>query len=192
MRLVREKSVLLIVDLQAGLLPVLEDGEQAVREASWLGGVAGALGVPVWLTEQSPMKLGGTDAGLLAALEGPRRWEKTHFDAHAQARFAAALEDGGRRQVVLCGAEAHVCVLQTGLGLREAGYDVFWLAEATVSRRRAEAGLARRRIERAGGWTVSADMAAYEWLERGDDADFQDLHRRFLKPRSPRPLRFFD
>lgn len=94
--------------------------------------------------------------------------------------------------MVLCGAEAHVCVLQTGLGLRAAGYEVFWLAEATVSRRREEASLARRRIERAGAWTVSADMAAYEWLERCDDARFRDVHRRFLKPRSPRPLRFFD
>ncbi|GEK73600.1 MULTISPECIES: isochorismatase family protein [Halomonas] len=192
MRLVREKSLLLIVDLQAGLLPVLDGGEQAVGEASWLGGVASALEVPVWLTEQYPAGLGGSEPRLREALEGALYWEKSRFDAHAEPDFAKALAQSGRHQVVLCGAEAHVCVLQTGLGLREAGYEVFWLAEATVSRRREEASLARRRIERAGAWAVSADMAAYEWLERCDDARFGDVHRRFLKPRSPRPLRFFD
>ncbi len=192
MRLVREKSLLLIVDLQAGLLPVLDGGGQAVREAGWLGGVAAALDVPVWLTEQYPTGLGGSDPRLVEALDGSRRWEKTRFDAHAEPVFAAALAESGRRQLVLCGAEAHVCVLQTGLGLLEAGYEVFWLVEATVSRRREEASLARRRLERAGAWTVSADMVAYEWLESCDDARFRDVHRRFLKPRSPRPLRFFD
>ncbi|MBB3142712.1 isochorismatase family protein [Halomonas organivorans] len=192
MRLKREQSLLLIVDLQVGLIPVLEGGEQAVVEARWLGGVAGVLDVPVWLTEQYPAGLGGNDPRLRESLEGARFWDKTRFDAHAEPGFAATLSASGRRQIVLCGAEAHICVLQTGLGLREAGYEVFWLAEAAVSRRSEEASLARRRIERAGGWTVSADMVAYEWLERCDDARFKDVHRRFLKPRSPRSLRFFD
>lgn len=192
MRLVREQSLLLIVDLQAELMPVLDGGEQAVREASWLGGVAEALDVPVWLTEQYPAGLGGSDTRLLEAFQGARYWEKNRFDAHAEPAFAAALAAMGKSQVVLCGAEAHVCVLQTGLGLREAGYEVFWLAEATVSRRQEEAALARRRLERAGGWAISADMAAYEWLEGCDDARFRDVHRRFLKPRSPRSLRFFE
>ncbi|MCK2185405.1 isochorismatase family protein [Halomonas getboli] len=190
MRLVREQSLLLIVDLQAGLLPVLDGGEQAVREANWLGGVAEALDVPVWLTEQYPAGLGRSDPRL--SFDSARCWEKTRFDAYGDPAFAAALAESGRDQVVLCGAEAHVCVLQTGFGLRKAGYEVFWLAEAAVSRRREEASLARRRIERAGAWTVSADMAAYEWLERCDDARFRDVHRRFLKPRSPQSLRFFD
>ncbi|ATJ84294.1 isochorismatase family protein [Halomonas beimenensis] len=191
MRLRRENSLLLIVDLQERLLPVIDGGDQAVAEAAWLGGVAQALEVPLWLTEQYPAGLGGSDPRLL---EGPGEhqcWQKVHFDAHAEPAFAEALAGSGRHQVVLCGAEAHICVLQTGLGLLEAGYEVAWLTEATVSRRAAEAELARRRLERAGAWAVSADMVAYEWLERCDDARFEDVHRRFLRQRSARPLRFY-
>lgn len=190
MRMHRDTSLLLIVDLQVGLLPVLATGEQAVEEASWMGGVAEALGVPVWLTEQYPEGLGESAPSLLASLENPRVWRKTHFNAHAEPDFADALADIGRRQIVLCGAEAHICVLQTGLALLEAGYRVAWLTEAASSRRPAEASLARQRMEKAGAQAVSADMVAYEWLERCDDARFKDIHRRFLKERASRPLCF--
>ncbi|SHK83166.1 isochorismatase family protein [Halomonas caseinilytica] len=190
MRMQRDTSLLLIVDLQVGLMPVLEAGEQAVEEASWMGGVAEALGVPVWLTEQYPEGLGESVPSLVSSLARPRTWRKTHFDAHTESGFARALADTGRRQIVLCGAEAHICVLQTGLSLLAAGYHVAWLTEAMSSRRLEEATLARRRIERAGAQAVSADMVAYEWLERCDDARFKDIHRRFLKERASRPLRF--
>lgn len=191
MRLKRESSLLLIVDLQAGLLPVIDGGGQAVAEAAWLGGVAEVLGVPVWLTEQYPEGLSGSAPYLLEALPSHRLWQKMHFNAHAEADFATALAESGRRQIVLCGSEAHICVMQTGLGLLAAGYEVYWLSEACVSRRAEEASLARERMSRAGAIPVSADMVAYEWLERCGDERFRQIHKDFLKPRSARPLRFF-
>lgn len=190
MRLSREKSLMLIVDLQAGLLPVIENGNQAVAEAAWLGGLAETLEVPVWLTEQYPQGLGRSEPRLLEALPDHRLWQKVHFGAHDEPDFAAALTKSGRRQVILCGAEAHICVMQTGLGLLEAGYEVYWLVEATASRRPAEARLARERMMQAGAVPVSADMVAYEWLNRCDDERFKDAHRRFLKQRSARLLVF--
>lgn len=191
MRLKSEESLLLIVDLQASLLPVIDGGDQAVAEAAWLGGIADALTIPVWLTEQYPQGLGASEPRLLEALPNHRLWQKVHFDAHAEPDFSGALENSGKRQIVLCGSEAHICVMQTGLGLLEAGYEVFWLCEASVSRRAQEARLARERMASAGAIAVSADMVAYEWLARCDDERFRQIHKRFLKPRSPRPLRFF-
>nr|WP_298249970.1 isochorismatase family protein [uncultured Halomonas sp.] len=190
MRLKREESLLLIVDLQAGLLPVVANADQAVNEATWLGGLAESIGVPVWVTEQYPDGLGGSEPRLLEALPSHRLWQKLTFDACANREFMTALEQSGKRQVVLCGSEAHICVLQTGLGLREAGLEVYWLSEACVSRRAAEARLARERMVQAGAVAVSADMVAYEWLQRCDDERFKQAHRDFLKRRSARPLVF--
>lgn len=190
MRLTREKSLMLIVDLQAGLLPVIENGGQAVAEAAWLGGLAETLEVPVWVTEQYPEGLGGSEPRLLEALPGHRLWQKVHFGAHDEPAFAEALAASGRNQVVLCGTEAHICVMQTGLGLLEAGYEVYWLVEATASRRIAEARLARERMVGAGAVAVTADMVAYEWLHRCDGARFKQAHRDFLKGRSARQLAF--
>lgn len=190
MRLKREDSLLLIVDLQAGLLPVIEYADQAVNEAVWLGGLAETIGVPTWVTEQYPDGLGGSEPRLLEALPSHRLWQKLTFDACATPEFMAALEQSGKRQVVLCGSEAHICVMQTGLGLLEAGLEVYWLSEACVSRRSAEARLARERMVQAGAVAVSADMVAYEWLQRCDDERFKQAHRDFLKGRSARPLVF--
>ncbi|SDM12897.1 Isochorismatase family protein [Franzmannia pantelleriensis] len=190
MRMVLEDSLVMVVDLQARLLPVIEGGEQAVTEAVWLGRLATELEVPVWLTEQYPEGLGHSDPRLLEALPDACCWQKSHFGALDEVPLAEALAASGRRQIVLCGTEAHICVLQTALGLREAGYAVFWLDEATVSRRRDEARLARQRAVQAGAVVVSADMVAYEWLGRCDDERFKGIHRRFLRERASRPLSF--
>lgn len=191
MRLNKDTSLLLMVDFQEQLLPVIDGGEQAAIEATWLAGVAELLEVPVWLTEQAPAKLGGTALSILEALAAYRRWEKQHFNAMEETLFRQALKETTRTQIVLCGTEAHICVLQSALGLLEAGYAVYWLSEATASRRRQEAGLARERACQNGAVAVSADMVAYEWLHRCDTPQFKEAHQRFLKPRSARLVDFY-
>lgn len=191
MRLHHQQSLLLVVDFQAGLLPVIEGGEAALEEAGWLAGVAEALQVPVWLTEQYPERLGGTAPSLLSTLGEHKVWQKLHFSVMEEPEFVDALQAQGARQIVICGTEAHICVLQSALGLLEAGYEVFWLSEATASRRKDEARLARERACANGAVVVTADMVAYEWLHRCDTATFKEVHQRFLKPRSPREVTFF-
>ena len=191
MRLDQTQSVLLMIDFQAGLLPVIEGGEAAIKEAEWLAGIANTLQVPVWLTEQYPERLGGTAPTLLAGLGEHEVWQKLHFSSAEEPAFKKALAALGRQQVVICGTEAHICVLQCALGLLEAGYDVFWLSEATASRRPEEARLARERACANGAVAVTADMVAYEWLYRCDTATFKDVHRRFLKPRAAQKVRLF-
>nr|WP_284041502.1 isochorismatase family protein [Halomonas olivaria] len=180
-----------MVDFQAGLLPVIHGGQQAVEEAAWLAGVAEALSIPVWLTEQYPEKLGATEPALFNALGRHHVWQKHHFSIMEESAFVRALKALALRQIVICGTEAHICVLQSALGLLEAGYNVFWLSEATASRRQAEARLARERACMHGAVSVTADMVAYEWLHRCDTPMFKEVHQRFLKPRSTRSVSFF-
>ena len=191
MRLDHTQSVLLMIDFQAGLLPVIEGGEAAIKEAAWLAGIASALQVPVWLTEQYPGRLGGTAPTLLEDLGAYTVWRKRHFSATEEEPFSQALSALERKQVVVCGTEAHICVLQSALGLLEAGYEVFWLSEATASRRAEEARLARQRACANGAVAVTADMVAYEWLYRCDTATFKEVHQRFLKPRSAQAVTFY-
>lgn len=190
MRILRDKSLLMIVDLQDKLLPVIDGGAQVIAEAAWLGSLALDLEVPVWFTEQYPEGLGHTHRQLRDALPGAKYWSKASFGAHDEPTLARGLKESGCQQIILCGAEAHICVMQTALGLLSAGYEVYWLVEAIASRRYQEAKLAQKRITAAGAVPVSADMVAYEWLQRCDTAQFKRAHRKFLKARSARPLRF--
>ena len=127
--------------------------------------------------EHYPQGLGVTVEPLQApmAAAGATVIEKIHFGATREPGFLERLRGFGRSQIVLTGMEAHICVLQTGLGLLEAGFALAVVADASASRTRAnrEAGLAR--LARHGAEIVTTEMVIYEWLERAGTADFRAL-----------------
>src|SRR5690606_15049686 len=104
-------SMLLIVDMQEKLLPAVEDADGLVLRASRLAQAARLMGVPVWATEHWPEKIGATHAEIRPHID--HCVSKTHFDGCREPGFTDALPRG-RGRVLLMGAEAHVCVLQTG------------------------------------------------------------------------------
>jgi nicotinamidase-related amidase len=180
MLLARDTSALLIVDLQERLLPHIHDAQRVVEHATWLLGVARRLGVPVIASEQYPTGLGTTTAGLRALLEPSEVVEKVHFSCVAEGCLQPRPE-WERQQFVLCGTEAHVCVLQTALGLMQAGKDVFVVAEAVSSRSTADREQAIARLRQCGAQIVSREMVAFEWLGRAATDEFRDVSRRFLR-----------
>lgn len=192
MQMQRTRSLLLLVDFQQRLIPSIRNAESAVEEAAWLAGVASHLQVPVAITEQQPDKIGSTDPRILDAVDADtaKPWAKVHFGAHKEPAIDAALRQSGRTQIIVCGTEAHICVLQTAMGLMAAGYQVFWVSDATASRRHEDAVLARQRFCALGGTAVTADMVAYEWLGRCDTPAFRTLHQNYLKPRATRHVLF--
>ena len=151
-------SLLLVVDVQARLAPAIDEGAAAVENNRRLLQAAPRLQVPVLVTEHYPQGLGATVEPLQApmAAAGATVIEKIHFGATREPGFLERLRGFGRRQIVLTGMEAHICVLQTGLGLLEAGFALAVVADASSSRTRAnrEAGLAR--LARAGAGATGA------------------------------------
>ena len=176
----RARSALLIVDLQGRLLPAIHEGEEVVSQAVWLAAVAARLGVPTVISEQYPQGLGHTDARVLEAAPGAQVVEKIHFSCAAGDCLAgSAIETSS--QVVVCGTEAHVCVLQTVLGLRAQGRAVFLVAEACGTRRPADKALALARMAGVGVHIVSREMVAFEWLGRAATEEFRDISKRFIR-----------
>ncbi len=165
----RQASTLVAIDLQARMMGAIDGAGAVVAEAKRLIAVAGLLGVPVVFTEQNPAGLGATlpELGAQAALS------KMHFDACAAPGFLRALDPS--HTAVLMGCEAHVCVLQTGLGLLANERRVAVVADATGSRRAANKALALDRLARAGAQIVSAEMVIFEWLKSADHPRFRDV-----------------
>lgn len=166
----RATSQLLVVDLQERLMPVIADGSAVVATARRLVEAARLLGVPVAFTEQNPRGLGGTVAGLSTA--GATVFEKATFDATRQPGFAEILASD-RPEVVVCGCEAHVCVLQTVLGLLSAGRRVRVVADAVGSRAPANRAAALERMARQGAEIMTFEMVAFEWLGSAEDPAFK-------------------
>ena len=176
----RDKSVLLVIDVQERLAPAIHDGERVAANCAWLAGVAQRVGVPVVVTEHFPDKIGATLAAVKAATADAHYVSKEAFSAQDDGCLAATpVQD--RRQVVVCGTEAHVCVQQTALELRWAGKEVFVVADASGSRDPANRELAFERMRNHGIEIVSREMVAFEWLQRGGTELFRDVNRDFIR-----------
>ncbi|MCG2576923.1 isochorismatase family protein [Dechloromonas sp. XY25] len=180
MRIQASESLLLVVDLQSGLLPAIDGGEAVLSQATWLVDVARTIGIPMLVTEHCPQRIGLTDSALRARFLAECIVEKTHFSAVTEGALLKAAP-AGRRQWVVAGTEAHVCVQQTVLDLLASGHSVFVVDEAVGSRRARDKELALGRMQQNGAEIVSREMVAFEWLESANNPAFRDVLRRFIR-----------
>jgi nicotinamidase-related amidase len=172
--LTAERAVLVLIDLQERLMPVIHDSETVLARAVRLAEAARLLDVPVYATEQFPAGLGATVPALAAY---PRAVvAKTTFSAVDAPGFSDLLPDGVSELVVV-GCEAHVCVLQTVLGLRAAGHRVVVVADAIGSRDPVDRAAAIDRARQHGAEIVTSEMVLFEWLGDSRHPKFRDVHK---------------
>ena len=175
-----DHSMLLLIDLQERLAPAIRDIDAVLRHNLWLVAVAQRLAVPAAATVQYPAGLGPMVPTLTARIQAEDIVEKIHFSAVADGCLEA-LAGFSRRQVVLTGTEAHVCVLQTALDLLAIGKEVFVVAEAVGSRRPEDRELALERLRQEGCRIVSREMVAFEWLHKAGSDIFREISREYLR-----------
>ena len=175
-----KSSALLVVDVQGKLVPAIAGWQPLLDHVVWLIRVARRMGIPVLACEQYPQGLGPTHPLIAAELPPGCVAGKLHFSAVAGGchGFAAA---GSHPQLVVCGMETHVCVLQTVMELLAGGRQVFVVEEAVGSRRDSDKTLALERMRDAGASIVSREMVAFEWLRKADSDLFRDISRNFLR-----------
>lgn len=176
----RDASVLVVVDVQERLAPVIHGREGLLARVELLVAAAGLLGVPVLVSEQYPQGLGRTVEAVRRALPaGTIPVEKTEFSCAPVPEFAARLAALGRTQVVLAGMETHVCVAQTALDLRSRDGGSVWVAaDATGSRRPEDARIALERLRAAGVGITTAEAVVFEWLRRAGTPEFKAMQAR--------------
>jgi nicotinamidase-related amidase len=183
----RDRSVVVVIDLQGRLAQAVHEAAAVIEATRRLLQIAGLFEVPVILTEQYPEGLGPTEESIRAAfdaLPGPKRKvAKTRFSCCGDEGFEAALDDllagteEDRRQVVVAGIEAHVCVMQTALELRSRGSQVHLCGECVSGRGRAYRRWALERMQQAGAILTNHESAAFEWARNKDHPRFRDLNR---------------
>ena len=167
-------STLLIVDMQERLQSVIAQGAESAAAAYKLAQGARLLDVPVVATEHSSAALGGTIAPLRDTVQSV--FQKRHFSAAREPGFEAWLPPA-RRTILVAGWEAHICVLQSIVGLLELGYHTVFVADAAGSRRPADHYAGLRRIRASGATVITTEMALFEWMENCDHPRFRDVLR---------------
>lgn len=177
-RLLDRASVALVVlDLQAKLVPAMCEPEHVTRNAQILLRLAEVLKLPVILTAQYTKGLGNILPEITHRAPRTPPFEKTSFGCFGEPAFLEHLRSRApaARSLLVAGVESHICVTQTVLGALEAGYLVHVAADAVSSRTRENWQIGLNRMERAGGVISSTEMIVYELLGRSGTPEFKAM-----------------
>lgn len=169
-------SILIVIDMQGNLAAAMHDREALYANVARLIQAAELLGMPLILTEQVPDKIGDTIAevrGVLPAACAPVI--KESFSCWGCQAFRDQLEAAGRREVILCGIETHVCVSQTALDLLASDYHVGCVADATSARAADNKHYALNRLQTAGAQIVTTEMLVTELLKTSAHPRFKEI-----------------
>ena len=180
MRLGRDTTVLVVIDVQQKLMPVIHGADAVLRNVERLVRGAHVLGVPALLTEQYVKGLGATVEPVRAAFEetiGYRPIEKDCFSAQRCDAFSAQLAALERKQVVVAGVETHVCVYQSVVDLLAAGLDVTVVADAVSSRAAENKQIALQRLAAEGAKLSSTEMVMFELCVVSGTDEFRAISR---------------
>ncbi len=184
-------SQLVLIDLQAKLLPAIFEGSAVLQNALRLAKAAQMMRVPVTVTEQYPEGLGATvlelaefakqplvkvefsavDAGLMELLQEIGT-PKISPNAKSVPKHLQKAPENTRTDIIIAGCEAHVCVLQTVMGLLE-DFDVYVVTDACSSRTERNRDAAYDRLAAEGASLVTTEMVLFEWLRGSDHAQFK-------------------
>ncbi len=169
-------SVLLVIDIQEKFLPVIAEPKRLVFKSKTLIQAAALLDFPIVVTEQYPKGLGPTVKELLDVLpEGAARLEKTSFGCLGDPKIANRLKSIGRKQVIVCGIESHVCVNQTVHQLIDAGYEAHLVSDAVSSRSRENRDLGIRKMEQAGAVPACVESVLFELMDDAKHPEFKTI-----------------
>ncbi len=172
-----DKCALVVVDIQEKLLPPIFNKEQLVKNSSLLIRLAKILNIPVMVTTQYAKGLGNTVPEIAALAADVPPIDKLEFSCFGKDTFCSAVKSlpGHRNTMLLCGMEAHICVMQTALGALEQGYLVHVASDAIGSRAEWNWRVGIERMRDAGCVISSTEMMMYELLRQSGTPAFKEL-----------------
>lgn len=174
----RADSVLVVVDVQEGYRDRTFEHGRMVRAVRSLIEAAKIVGVPILATEQYPRGLGHTQSEVAATFPpGQEIFEKLSMSCCRQPRFAERLQACGRRQVVVCGIEAHACINQTVHDLLAAGFQVHLANDAISARSEADFRIGWEKMIGSGAVPATVEMICLEWVRTAEAPEFKAIHR---------------
>lgn len=177
------QSSLMVIDIQQRLLPAVTEPKHTLSNAIDLVSVANLLEIPVVYSEQYPKGLGPTEPSLMACFtDHTQRIEKSSFSCLGDPLGERQIEDAlTQRQIIVCGMETHVCVLQTVIELLERHFEVFVVLDAVSSRRELDKKTAIARMRQCGAHIITKEMCLFEWLKTANHEHFKTISKTYIR-----------
>lgn len=167
-------SLVLVIDIQEKLTKMLGESDVS-KNAQIVTKAASILNIPTIITEQYPKGLGETLEAIKDASSNAKYFEKTSFSALKSEEILSEIKNSGKKQVVLFGIEAHICVLQTAIELTSCGFEVYLLPDCSGSRKNIDFELSIKYMQNEGVKVISKEMALFMWLEGSAHPNFKEV-----------------
>jgi nicotinamidase-related amidase len=177
MRILKENTIGLVIDIQERLVPVMEENEQFVENCSKLIQGLQVLGVPLLVTQQYTKGLGETIDEIKSVISDFQYIEKKDFSCYGEPAFTEKLHQSGAKNVIICGIESHVCVLQTAIDLKEAGYTPVVVFDCVSSRSFDHVDLAAERFRYEGILMTSLESILFELTRSAGAHGFKEISK---------------
>ncbi len=170
-----DNTLLLMIDFQEKLIKSVFKGEVALENSIKIANIAKSLNIPVVVTEQYPKGLGTTENTLKNNILGAKYFEKVSFSALLNEELKNYLFNIAKKQIILCGIELHICVLQTALDLLKNGFEVFIISDACASRNQSEYNTGIELLKQYGAKIVTVEIALFGLLKTSAHEKFKQL-----------------
>lgn len=170
-----QQSALILVDVQGNLARAMPENKRLIKNIQSSIKAAQVLDIPIVWIEQYPEGLGETVAELKELLPDQVPLTKTTFGCMANAGINEVLAQLGRKQLLVCGIEAHVCVYQSVIQMLETGYEVELITDAVGSRDPANKQLAIAKMQAKGASLTSTEMWIFEATQDAKSPLFKDI-----------------
>ncbi len=178
-----EDSCLIIIDVQEKLTTAIPDKviNRLRKNTGILLNAANELNVPVITTAQYPKGLGATEKFITQNLtDSTITFEKTHFSCLGADGFTKHLTELKKKQIILTGVEAHICIFQSAIELRQTGFDVYVVIDAIASREFTSYESALTRLKQAGIILLNTESVLFEWLRDASHENFKTISKLIL------------
>jgi nicotinamidase-related amidase len=175
----RDKALLVVIDVQEKLCLAMDHKvlHKLTKHIGILLEAAAELKVPVLVTEQYVKGLGATLPELKEKAAAAPCFEKMAFSCCGSVEFVEAVKASGRTQIIITGMETHVCVLQTVIELREAGFEVHLVRDAVMSRSQQNWQTAIEAMTLAGAVPTSTESVLFQLLRVAGTEEFKKLSK---------------
>lgn len=177
MRITKENTIGLVIDIQERLVPAMFEKETLLKNCQTLIRGLNELGVQLVVTQQYTKGLGDTAEEIREVVPGFTYIEKRDFSCCDEPAFAEKLKKINAKNIVICGIESHVCVLQTAVDLKAAGYNPVVVMDCVSSRVPASIEIARERFRFEGIMMTSYESILFELTRSASAPEFKAISK---------------
>lgn len=175
MRILKENTLALVIDVQEKLIPVMQGRDNLVKNIGILIDGLNELDVPLLVTQQYSKGIGETTGEIRGKIHDFRFIEKRAFSCCDEPVFMDELKKSGKSSVVICGIESHVCVLQTAVDLKEKGFCPIVVTDCISSRSIENIKIAKERYRYEGIMMATYESILFELTRTSAAAEFKAI-----------------